>query len=96
MKSTSVLSDPVLIALAKKKKALLFRKDQTCADWVQLADEYADAGARGGMAYCLWMSNSLEVTTDPDDVNDGEVTEPEAPEDWESYDWQERADIGDD
>jgi hypothetical protein len=90
MKSTSVLSDPVLIALAKKKKALLFRTDQTCADWVQLADEYADAGARGGMAYCLWMSKSLEVSTDPDDIE--EVAEPEEP----PFDWQERADIGDD
>jgi hypothetical protein len=85
--------------LNKKKYYLKFRDDQTAQQWLDLAEEYSKVDSRANAAFCRCEAMRLghipeDPKEDPED-DDIEIEPTEEPAD-ESFDWELRADIGDD
>jgi hypothetical protein len=92
--------------LNKRKYYLARRDDQTAAQWLDLADEYSKLSSLANAAFCRCEAMRLghdpdqevepvEDDLEPEPVEDNAGLEVDIPVD-EVFDWELRADIGDD
>ena len=92
--------------LNKRKYYLARRDDQTARQWLDLADEYSRLDSRANAAFCRCEAMRLghdpdqevelvEDDLEPEPVEDNAGLEVYIPID-EVFDWELRADIGDD